>query len=72
MMVVIQPLSLNQFDQVEVNLSLVQPVKYNLSSINRFDIIEERFTGDWRQGQEIEQVIITKRLYQVSYNSSEA
>ena len=72
MMVVIQPLSLNQFDQVEVNLSSVQPVKYNLSSINRFDIIEERFTGDWRQGQEIEQGIITKRLYQVSYNSSEA
>ena len=41
-------------------------------SINPFDIIEEGFTGDWRQGQEIQQVIITKRFYQVSSNSIEA
>ena len=41
-------------------------------SINPYDIIEEEFTGDWRQGQEIKQVVITKRFYQVSSNSSEA
>ena len=41
-------------------------------SMNPFDIIEEEFTGDWRQGQEIKQVVITKRFYQVSSSSSEA
>ena len=35
---------------------------------NQFDIIK----GDWRQGQEIKKVAITKRFYQVSSNSSEA
>ena len=41
-------------------------------SMNPFDIIEEEFTGDWRKGQEIKQVVITKRFYQVSSNSSQA
>ena len=43
-----------------------------IKPINRFDIIDEGFTGDWRQGQEIKKVAITKRFYQVSSNSSEA
>ena len=41
-------------------------------SINPYDIIVKEFTGDWRLGQEIKQVVITKRFYQVSSNSSEA
>ena len=58
MFVVIQPLSLDPFD---------------LSSINPYDIIQESFNdSNWRQGQEIKQVVITKRFYQVSSNSSEA
>lgn len=43
-----------------------------IKPINPFDIIDEGFTGDWRQGQEIKKVAITKRFYQVSSNSSEA
>ena len=39
---------------------------------DRFDTIEEHFKGDWRLGQEIKQVVITKRFYQVSSNSNQA
>ena len=36
------------------------------------DIIGDVFKGDWRQGQEIKYVVVTKRLYQVSANYSQA
>ena len=39
---------------------------------NRVDTIEEHFKGDWRLGQEIKQVVITKRFFQVSSNSYQA
>lgn len=39
---------------------------------DRFDVISEKFTGNWREGQEIKQVVVTKRLYQVSANFSQA
>ena len=54
-------------EQIQIR---VLPV--SIKPINRFDIIDEGFTGDWRQGQEIKKVAITKRFYQVSSNSSEA
>ena len=44
-----------------------------ISPLNdQLDWIKKEFTGDWRQGKEMEQVIITKRFYQVSSNSSQA
>ena len=49
-----------------------EPDRFDEESINPFDIIWEGFMGDWRQGQEIKQVFITKRFYQVSSSSSEA
>ena len=39
---------------------------------DRFDFIGENFTGDWRQGQEMKNIVVTKRFYQVSANSSQA
>ena len=36
------------------------------------DVIEEYFNGDWRTGQEIQKVVITQRLYQISSNSTQA
>ena len=36
------------------------------------DIFEENFDGDWRQGEEIQKVVITQRLYQISSNSTQA
>lgn len=39
---------------------------------DRFDVIRQKFTGDWRKGQEIKKVVVTKRLYQVSVNYSQA
>ena len=38
----------------------------------RYGFIAEIFTGDSRQGQEMKRVVITKRFYQVSANSSQA
>ena len=37
-----------------------------------FDIFSEYFNGDWRKGQEVHKVVITKRLYQTSPNSTQA
>ena len=36
------------------------------------NIIEEYFLGDWRKGHEIQKVVITQRLYQISSNSTQA
>ena len=36
------------------------------------NVIEEYFNGDWRKGQEIQKVVITQRLYQISSNSTQA
>ena len=33
---------------------------------------EEYFYGDWRQGQEISKIVITKRFYQISSSSTQA
>ena len=33
---------------------------------------EDYFYGDWRKGQEIQKIDITKRLYQISPNSTQA
>ena len=69
MVIRILPLSLNQSGSIyELNRFDHEFEQ----SINPFDLIEERFTGDWRQGQEIKQVKITKRFYQVSPTASEA
>ena len=32
----------------------------------------EIFNGDWREGKEIRKVVITRRLYQISPNSTQA
>ena len=49
---------------------------YNLETFQSIDlskvIFEEYFNGDWRQGQEISKIVITKRFYQVSLNSTQA
>ena len=37
-----------------------------------FDIYAEYFNGDWRKGQEIHKVVITKRLYQISPDLTQA
>ena len=39
---------------------------------NTLDVIEETFNGNWREGQEIHEVIITQRLYQTSSTSTQA
>ena len=44
--------------------------QYPLS--DTFDYIGQDFNGNWRRGQEIKQVVVTKRLYQVSANNSQA
>ena len=36
------------------------------------DVIEEYFDGNWREGQEIHEVVITQRLYQTSPTSTQA
>ena len=35
-------------------------------------IFEEYLNGDWRQGQEIQKIVITQRLYQISPNTTQA
>ena len=35
-------------------------------------IFEEFFSGDWRKGQEISKIFITKRFYQISSSSTQA
>ena len=35
-------------------------------------IFEEFFNGDWRKGQEISKIVITKRFYQISPSSTQA
>ena len=35
-------------------------------------IFEEFFNGDWRKGQEISKIVITKRFYQISSSSTQA
>ena len=35
-------------------------------------IFEEFFSGDWRKGQEISKIVITKRFYQISSSSTQA
>ena len=42
------------------------------SSKSTLDVIKEYFYGDWRKGKEIQKVIITQRLYQISSNSTQA
>ena len=42
------------------------------NSKSTLDVIEEYFYGDWRKGREIQKVIITQRLYQISSNSTQA
>ena len=37
-----------------------------------FDIFAEYFDCDWRKGHEVHKVVITKRLYQTSPNSTQA
>ena len=37
-----------------------------------FDLFAEYFNGDWRKGQEIHKVVITKRLYQISPDLTQA
>ena len=69
-MIIVQPLSQNHIGALSP-LDIPNEPEFQLFTINR-NIIQERFTGDWRQGQEIKQVVITKRFYQVSSNSSEA
>ena len=44
----------------------------DLASKSTLDIIEEYFDGNWREGQEIHEVVITQRLYQTSPNSKQA
>ena len=41
-------------------------------SKSTLDVIEESFNGDWRKGQEIQKVVITQRLYQISSNLKQA
>ena len=36
------------------------------------DVIEEYFFGDWRKGQDIRKVVITRRFYQTSPNTTQA
>ena len=36
------------------------------------DIFEEYFDGDWRKGQEISKIVITRRFYQISPSSTQA
>ena len=43
-----------------------------LPSMSKLDVIEEYFRGDWRSGQEIGKIVITKRFYQISPNSTQA
>ena len=35
-------------------------------------IFEVFFSGDWRKGQEISKIVITKRFYQISSSSTQA
>ena len=51
---------------------------YHLEWFERFKsrkrptiIFEKYFNGDWRLGQEIHKVVLTKRLYQISPNSTQ-
>ena len=48
------------------------PQSYWYTSKSTINVIEEYFHGDWRMGQEIQKVVITQRLYQISSNSTQA
>ena len=41
-------------------------------SKSTLDVIEEYFNGNWREGEEIHEVVITQRLYQTSPTSTQA
>ena len=45
---------------------------HGVKSNSTLDIFEEKFYGDWQKGKEIQKVVITQRLYQISSNSTQA
>ena len=53
-------------DYLDVNLEKFQSKELSKS------IFEEFFSGDWRKGQEISKIVITKRFYQISSSSTQA
>ena len=42
------------------------------SSKSTLDVIEEYFYVDWWKEKEIQKIVITQRLYQISSNSTQA
>ena len=46
--------------------------RYGPKGKSTLDVIEAYFDGNWREGQEIHEVVITKRLYQTSPTSTQA
>ena len=44
----------------------------NKESKNTLNVIEGYFNGNWREGQEIHEVVITQRLYQTSPTLTQA
>ena len=50
---------------------VMQDVDYS-QAIPSLDIIDKYFDGDWRRGKEIQRVIITNRLYQISPDQTKA
>ena len=58
--------------QLSMSAAFDPPQSSLESSKSTLDVIEEYFYGDWRKGKEIQKVVITQRLYQISSNSTQA
>ena len=56
----------------DLETNLLPFLEWFQSEERRKTIFEEYFIGNWRSGQEIHKVVITKRLYQTSPNSTQA
>ena len=44
----------------------------DIYGLSQNSIFEEFFSGDWRKGQEISKIVITKRFYQISSSLTQA
>ena len=43
-----------------------------LPSQSTLDIFEEYYNDEWRKGTEIREVVVSQRLYQIDFNSTQA
>ena len=58
--------------QLSMSEAFVLPQSSLESSKSTLEVIEEYFYVDWWKEKEIQKIVITQRLYQISSNSTQA